>query len=165
MNDAPKSIYLPPYLTDSRSGDAMFFNLDMAKNPFLVPCWEMPEQLSRGLSPQQAAEAHARACAAVGALHITAVKFLDLCTVREATAQNYGIPPEQFVEIGAAPTARRRPTRRAYSEAQEQVLIPVPIPLDGSAPMPTEPTTTISQSSASGERRRRAVADTMGAAG
>jgi len=169
MSDT-KNVYLPPYLVDVRTGDVCFFNLDLAKNPYLHPLWDPPDQLYGKLTPERAAAAHKRACEAVQQLHLTKLRFDDLTAVREATARNYGIPPEQYVEIGLAPNAPAKRSRRSYgAPAEDGLLRPVIIPLESSPVAPSETPDAVivtGRSGSSGETvRRRLAANTLSGGG
>lgn len=105
------TVYIPPYLRHVDTGETVFFHMQMAKNPRMVPHWDMPEDIFAGVSPAEARKAHARAVLAVSKLHITEIALKDINDVRSKQAKNLGFEAEP-VEIGADPNTR--PKRRAF---------------------------------------------------
>jgi hypothetical protein len=152
----PAVISLPPYLRDTRNeGVFHFFNLEMAKNPFLVPHWDPPEAIYGGLDRDDAAKRHAAACRNVAALHVTEAALLDVNTVRLAVATQHGIPEPEVAEIGSASRRRRRGQAPSLSVRTDPGALN-PTPLVGSALPPDDNATITSESlpSTSPARRR-----------
>lgn len=121
--------YIPPYLKHNETSEIVFFNAQMAKNPRLVPYWDIPaDTLYEGMSTQDMRTAHARAVAAVAKLHITERVLSDINDVRVKQAESLGFESEPIL-IGTDPTVRagRRPP--PVSERRLEIR---PIPIDGS---------------------------------
>lgn len=162
-----KTVYLPPYLVDKRTGEAHFFNLEMAKNPYLDPAWTPPEGLFAHLSDNEAAAAHLRACDAITRLHVTAMRLLDINNVRAMTAENFKLLPETVAEIGVPPNDRR--LRRAVGDGQALRPITLIEPDERVVPQATGDVTILSSSEAgsgtvvSNESRRRRLASAASA--
>ena len=150
-------VFIPPYLRNVETGDVVFFERQMAKNPKLIPHWDMPEEMSAHLSPSEARGAHGRAVAAVGRMQMTEVMLLDINDVRAKQAKNLGFEADPVL-IGADPN--ERVSRRAFGRtpADGRMLTVRGIALEGSKVDPNdmpEDMHVVSESTSSGTQEAR----------
>jgi hypothetical protein len=168
MAQAQTTVYISPYLRNVETGDFVFFERQMAKNPKMVPHWDMPEELMGMMSPADAKKAHARAILNISKMQMTEGMLTDINDVRVKQAKNLGFEADPVL-IGADPNVRV--SRRGFGRtaADGNTLTIRGIPLEGSGLNPSEMPAdmhVISESESSGsvavrQRRLRAASEAL----
>lgn len=151
-----RTVYIPPYLEDGRTGDVVVFHVDVAKNPHMRPYWDTPEWVRDAAARQDIPvdKLMDRAMTVVSKLPLTAGIIDGINESRARLAQEYGMVDVRLIgdDPNAKPSRKGRNNEELLRVAAQHTDV-----LRGQ--LPSEDAVVLSQASSGYTRERMARAD------